>query len=94
MDMFDAYEKYIKPEDEAMKQALIEESKKQEDKLWDDGTDGNDQPNEKTPPEQSQNPPALTLTEDQMQKIIAGVIAGMKGGSEDGDAGPGQHDAE
>ena len=93
MDMFDAYEKFVKPEDDAMKQALIEESKKEEDKLWDDGTNGNDQPNETKTPEQSQTPPALTLTEDQMQKIIAGVIAGMKGGS-DGDAGPGQHDAE
>ena len=93
MDMFDAYEKFVKPEDDAMKQALIEESKKEEDKLWDDGTNGNDQPKETKTPEQSQTPPALTLSEDQMQKIIAGVIAGMKGGS-DGDAGPGQHDAE
>lgn len=94
MDIFDAYEKYIKPDDDAMKQALIAGQAKEDDKLWDNGTDGNEKPQETKEPGTLPDPSPLKLSDEQMQQIIAGVIAGMKGGDGDGNAGHDKPDAE
>ena len=94
MELFEAYDKYVKPEDDAAAAALAEAAKKSDDQLWDDNQPPTedrkvvDQPGDqnKNVSRETSTGPNLSETDiDAIARRLAEIM-GQKGGS-DGDNG-------
>jgi len=94
MDMFEAYDKYVKPEDDAAATALAEAAKKEANNLWDDNQPPEDkkvidQPEveDKNVSRETSTAPTLSDTDiDAIAKRLAEIM-GQKGGTNDGTDG-------
>ncbi len=95
MDMFEAYDKYIKPEDDAAAAALAEAAKKEAENLWDDHQPSTeekkvvDQPGVQDTNVSRETSTAPTLSDTDIDAIAKRLaeIMGQKGGTNDGSDG-------
>ena len=90
MELFEAYDKYVKPEDDAAAAALAEAAKKSDDQLWDDNQPPTVEENKVVdqPGDQNKTSTGSNLSETDIDAIAKRLaeIMGQKGGS-DGDNG-------
>lgn len=87
MELFEAYDKYVKPDDDAQAAALAEQAKKEDNNLWEDGQSANNEDNVADPQKDVINKTS-TLSEAEITAIAQKMVElmGQKGGN-DGNAG-------